>query len=132
MSTTRSRHRFAWLAVVLVAVALAQTLGAMHRVVHAPGAIAAGSLVGQALREPAAPTGVVRADTSALGAFFAGHDSEHACEQFDQLTHADLVTNGHASVGFAAVACEPPRGHAGWQLAAQAAGFLARGPPAAV
>lgn len=106
---------------VLVALAFAQTLAALHHVVHAPRAVSA-SAAGQA--QP------VRTHGTAIEALFAGHDSERACDQYDQLNHADLAAGVHAVFVPTALVDVPVTVHPGWQLAAQAAGFLARGPPA--
>ena len=47
----------------------------------------------------------------------------------DQLNHADLAVGVHAFVVPTTLVEVPVAVHPGWQLAAQAAGFLARGPP---
>ena len=106
---------------VLLSLVFAQGLGAMHRVLHAPR-IAASVLAGMA-----AP---VHAGASVIEALFAGHDTAHACDQYDQLNHADLACGAHADFTAADVVALPVTLRPGWQLAAQAAGFLARGPPA--
>ena len=108
---------------VLLAFVLAQCLGLMHRIVHAPLAVAAAAHAG--LEAP-------RADASWVKALFAGHDSERACDLFDQAGHADLVSGDLPSLEFQAPVMVAIALHPGWQLAAQAAGFLARGPPAQV
>ena len=116
--------------IVLLALALAQTLGVVHRVVHSP--LSAHAMVSFGA-QPAAATGV-RADQPGvhwLQALFAGHDNERGCHLFDQLSHSDLMP-----VEVTVVACPhpvdlPDVSHPGWHLAAQAAGFLARGPPLA-
>lgn len=66
-----------------------------------------------------------------MHALFDGHDSGISCELYDQLVHADVAP--FAAVNLPVVAPEPPQCavHRGWMLAEQAAGFLARGPPAA-
>lgn len=99
---------------VLVALALAQTLGAMHRIVHAPLAL-------QNEVATAAPHG--------LAALFAGHGTEHGCDFYDQLSHADLLP-GTIAVLPPAVPVESVESlHLAWHVASQGAGFLARGPP---
>jgi hypothetical protein len=111
-SVRRSGRR--WLPLVLGALLFAQMLGLVHRVAHPSNEAAA------TLSAPAAP---------GAHALWDGHDDGSQCRLYDQLAHADLVvdTPGVGSVtATAAVACASPRG---WRLAAQAAGFLARGPP---
>ena len=116
--------------IVLLALALAQTLGVVHRVAHSPLTVHARSSLG------AQPAGVTsaRADQPGahwLQALFSGHDNERGCHLFDQLSHSDLM-----QVEVTVVAClhpdESPRvARPGWHFAAQASGFLARGPPLA-
>lgn len=119
--------------VVLAALVLAQALGAMHRVAHTQGSARTGSLHATPYAtQVAVADGASIAGRSMLAALFAGHDVEHACDQYDQLTHADYVSITLAVVSVATLACAPTRFHAGSQLAEQAAGFLARGPPTAV
>jgi hypothetical protein len=86
-----SRHPTRSLRTLLVSVLLslvfAQGLGTMHRALHAPRSAAA-MLAGMA-----AP---VHAGASVIEALFAGHDTGHACDQYDQLNHADLACGAHA------------------------------------
>jgi hypothetical protein len=113
--TPRSRRTL--LFVVLLALVLGQTLGALHRLVHA---------------SRAAPSGAVSALSVPAGTFevfFAGHHTERDCDQYDQASHADIVWGVHAVVVATALTFECKALPPGWQLAAQAAGFLARGPP---
>ena len=118
-STTLRRSTFALL---LVALVLVQTLGLMHRIVHAHGRAQPGEV-------PAVSVDAGGAE-SWVKALFEGHDSERDCAQYDQMSHGDLACAGTAAT--TAVAAQPPVvvHHPGWHLAAQAAGFLARGPPA--
>jgi len=114
--------RRAVLAWTLFAFAIAQTLGAMHAVVHAPRLAAFG----------AAPefAEASRAATGWVAHLFAHHQhADHACDLYDQLSHADLLP---------AMPIVPPPVllpvavgvvHLAWHLASEAAGFLARGPP---
>jgi len=114
--------RRAVLAWTLAALAIAQTLGAMHAVAHAPRLAAFGSspVLGDA---SALPTGW-------LAELFAHpQHADHACDLYDQLSHADLLP---------ALPIVPPPAllpvavqvvHLAWHLASEAAGFLARGPP---
>lgn len=109
-------------ALLLIALVLVQTLGLMHRIVHAHGR-------SQSIEVPAVSAEGSGAE-SWVKALFEGHDSERDCAQYDQLSHDDLAW-GNAVV-ITSVAAEQPVvvHHPGWHLAAQAAGFLARGPPA--
>ncbi|MEP7300835.1 MAG: hypothetical protein ABI699_04845 [Caldimonas sp.] len=99
---------------VLLSLVLAQTLGALHRVVHARGAV-------PQLAAKAAPHG--------LAALFAGHASEQGCEVYDQLSHADLLPGVAAVVPVvvAVRAVEPLR--LASHPTGRCAGFLARAPP---
>lgn len=105
-----------FIGVMLAAFASTQLLGLVHRVPHAQASGAAQ---------------VRDAGSALLGALFAHHHDDRDCKAFDQLACGDLAA---ATAGD--VLAEPPGdtpvsapGRA-WQLAAQAAGFLARGPPA--
>jgi hypothetical protein len=124
MPTRRLSDRLlrAILVAAVVALALAQTLGALHAIVHAPRLASTGPVGVQ--ERAVAP----RSDW--LGDLFAGHGhADHACELYDQLSHADLMP----AVLPALPAVLPPVAadtvHVAWRLASQAAGFLARGPP---
>jgi hypothetical protein len=114
------RFRQAVFAIVLLALGLAQTLGAMHRIVHAPVMLHA---LGAGAAQPAT------AGPHWLQALFAGHTHEQGCDLYDQLSHADLLGVDAIVVALQAVpdACVAP--HRPSRIAAQAAGFLARGPP---
>ncbi len=95
-----------------LALALLQTLGVMHRVVHAPH-------------------GADGHATGWLERLFAGHAANgHGCDAYDQASHGDLA-GGFAALDVPAVppAVELPLPHSSWHTAAQARGFLARGPP---
>lgn len=95
---------------LLALVLLAQTLGLVHRVLHA------------------------RADHPVAAASSAfGHDAgDLDCRLFDQLAHADIAF-GIAALPIVQVQPLPPAAvlPAG-RLAPQASGFLARGPPPSV
>ena len=117
-----------WCIVVLaMALGFSQTLGAMHRAIHAYQTSAS---AGHVMTVQASVTAAAKA--SWLGDLFSGHDTKSACDQYDALSHADLAA---AKIRNELV---PPSSeavtsfHFGWQLAAQATGFLARGPPAPV
>ena len=118
-SSTRSLRTL--LFSVLIALAFAQALGAMHRVLHAPKNVHA------MLPASSAP---VDSAASVFDMLFAGHDSEHACDHYDQLNHADLASGAHTIFAPAVMAGQPVPLRPGWQFAVTCAGFLARGPPA--
>ncbi len=102
---------------MLAAFALTQWLGVVHRVMNGHAAAAAQADDGGA---------------RLLKALFAGHHDDRDCKVFDQLAQADLA-GGLAVVPAAHDTGDTPviAAHRSWQIAAQAAGFLARGPPAA-
>lgn len=122
----RTRQRARILLLLAAALVFVQVLGMMHAVLHDHARAGAGL--------PAARVHVAQAggNHSLLGALFSGHDSQADCDQFDHITHADHV-------GFDAPAFAVQRAdrievavHAGWSIARQASGFLARGPPSQV
>jgi hypothetical protein len=117
------RFRRALITSVLLAFVLAQALGLMHRVVHAP-------LLGQGVVKASAEA--PQAGVTWVKALFAGHDHEHGCKLYDQSTHADLARGDAPGLALQGPAAVADLIHPGWQLAAQAAGFLARGPPSQV
>lgn len=105
------RLHAALIAVLLAVLVLAQTLGALHRVAH-PG-----------------DDGATAASADWVLDLFADHDHDGACELFDQLTHGDALCAASAAPLPSPPPPAPVMRHAAWQIAAQAAGFLARGPP---
>jgi hypothetical protein len=114
-------HR-AILIAALVALALAQTLGALHAIVHAPRLASTGS--GAVLERAAAPR------TDWLAALFTGHaHADHACDLYDQLSHADMLPAVLPALPPVLPPVAADAVHVAWRLASQAAGFLARGPP---
>lgn len=117
-SPTRSLHTL--LFSVLISLAFAQALGAMHRVLHAP------KIVHAILAASSAPAD---SGASVFDVLFAGHDSEHVCDHYDQLNHADLASGVHTVFAPAPMAGRPMALRPGWQLASPRPGFLARGPP---
>ena len=133
-------RRATWGLLVLALVA-AQALGQWHRVVHAPG------MPGHAAAHTAHPHGDETHHDEAHGTRVDRHPAETApswaarlfdadghaaaCVLYDQLAHADglpsLPVLWLPPVWVAALT--PWEGR--WQIAAQAVGFLARGPPRA-
>lgn len=70
-------------------------------------------------------------DGGALGDLFAGHDSNTVgCTLFDQLSHADTLIDDAMPRRADAAPTQAHAIHLAWHHAAQATGFLARGPPA--
>lgn len=98
---------------VAMAVLLAQSLGLVHRISHGPGWHAA----------TAAPA-------QGLDALFASHGDEGGCVLYDQLTHGDAAWSPPMQTLPALPPAAVPTPHRSWHIAAQARGFLARGPPA--
>jgi hypothetical protein len=117
------RFKRALISGVLLAFVLAQALGLMHRIVHSP-------LQGQGVAHAAAEA--PQAGLPWLKALFAGHDSERGCDLFDQSSHADLACGESLFLALQEPTASADVIHPGSQLAAQAAGFLARGPPSQV
>ena len=113
-----------WAAAWAIALVLVQTLGLLHRVVHVErrdGDVAATPSADAARRAVAAP--------GPVASLFADHRTRLDCDLFDQMSHADLGIGGAHDLAAFVRPDLPARTHAGWHLAAQAHGFLARGPP---
>lgn len=116
-STRLPTHRAALIAAVLMALVFAQTLGLIHRAVHANGAPPQRS----ALSCPA--------DGQWLKTLFSSHHGNADCQSYDHLTHGDsLPSVAVVVVRPVAPACSVLI-HRTWHLAGQSVGFLARGPP---
>lgn len=118
-----SRHfslelRRALIATLLLAWALTQTLGVVHRMLSGHAA---------PLQRTAAST--AGPDAGFLHPLFAGHQDERDCKSFDQQAHADLAWGEAAACAVfpagATLALDPPAG----RFAADAALYRARGPP---
>lgn len=113
--------RRALITAVLLALVMTQTLGALHR-----------ALSGHATAHQRAWSAATAENGGGhfLRALFAGHHDEHDCKVFDQLAQADLAgAVAPAAAAQVPVEVPPVAIHPAWHLAAQAAGFLARGPP---
>lgn len=116
MGAASRRYRRTLCGVVMLALVFAQTLGLVHRIVHSPLAL-------HAATQAVAPAG------DWVKALFAGHSTEQGCDLYDQLSHADLIHVDVVTVlPLHFVAADTPS-HPASRLAAQATGFLARGPP---
>lgn len=122
MRASSARFRRTLFSIVLLALVLAQTLSLVHRIVHSPLAVHATAPSGAPLTHPA---------TDWLKALFAGHSTEQGCELYDQLAHSDLLAADALLVPLLHPTEARAPSHPAWHLAAQAAGFLARGPPRA-
>jgi hypothetical protein len=142
----RQARAWAWAGLATLML-LAQMLGLWHGLAHPLHGVhpaveglprqAAGHLHDEGVEHAAAHTAAhtaAHADTSAHGVswlqqIFEGDEHAASCVLYDQLAHADgLPSLPLLWLPPAWVPAVPPW-HARWQLAAQATGFLARGPP---
>jgi hypothetical protein len=125
-----------WRAVacLVAALLLAQWLGLAHGIAHADHAAhrhhhahgaAPGGPAPIAFSEPLAPTHWLGGQ-----GLFDDHEDESQCRLYDQLSHADLIASWLALPIPSALPQRALPSHGAWHLAAQATGFLARGPPA--
>ncbi len=96
---------------MLAALLFAQMLGLVHRVAHA---------------QAGAPAAVVAPQAAKL--FDQHADAE--CRLYDQLMHADLAVGAAPAVDVLPMLAPQAASLPAGRLAPQAAGFLARGPPA--
>jgi hypothetical protein len=110
-----NRSRRIGLALVVAAVLLVQMLGLVHRVAHGV---------------PGFDSAALAAHGHATDTLFADHDDGAKCRLYDQLTHADLDVGVVATIEILPTLDVTLQLHPAWQIAAQAAGYLARGPPA--
>jgi hypothetical protein len=99
--------------VLVCALLLTQALGLLHRVEHADGP----------------PSGHAEHSDGVFEALFAQHHDAGDCQIYDQLSHADGVGCGFGEPGATPQVQQPPHALPVPLLAAQAAGYLARGPP---
>ena len=114
LARTARRTRRTWLPLVAAALLFGQMLGLVHSIAHASPAHAA----------RAAP-----ASGSAFDKLFADHGDASKCRLYDQLAHADLAFDSTSTAVLAMPhGIDAPR-LPSCHIAAQAAGFLARGPP---
>ncbi len=101
---------------LVCALLLTQALGLLHRVHHADG-------------PPRAHVHQTEHARGVLEALFAQHHDAGDCQIFDQLSHADGVGFGFVEPGAMPPAQAPAAALQAPKVAAQAAGYLARGPP---
>ena len=116
---------------------LSQALWLLHRVAHVGQVghvgqvahVAHGGHLGQSTvsTRTASVALEVGAWTKAL---LPDHKDERSCAQYDQLSHADMAPGCHALHATLARNALAQVTHVASSMAAQAAGFLARGPPA--
>lgn len=127
-------QRVAWVLVLWVSALTVQSLGVLHGYVHPHVGLAGLAPAAQDVDGDAdAPTAAPAAPQVQgwLQALFAGHhDGSAGCTLFDQLTHADVLHDVPALAHQAIAPALADEVHAAWHLATQAAGFLARAPPA--
>jgi len=99
--------------VLVCALLLTQALGLLHRIEHDDGP----------------PSAHAEYSHGVLEALFAQHHDAGDCQIYDQLSHADGVGFGFVEPGATPQVQQPPQALPVPLLAAQAAGYLARGPP---
>lgn len=124
---TPARHLGRILLLLAAALVFVQVLGMMHAVLHEHARV--GSPTSSAT---AAATLDRSADESVLGALFSEHDSQADCDRFDHITHADPAWFDPPQFARQRPDRIEVAVHAGWHIARQATGFLARGPPSQV
>lgn len=121
LPTAARRAAVRWLAVLAMALVLAQTLGLMHRITHAGAAGVAGAVPQQA--QHAQPT-----EGNWVASLFAGHAGDNDCRLYDPLNHEGAPTVAVLALPLALssffLACVEGDFVARW-----AALFDARGPP---
>jgi hypothetical protein len=117
----RPAHGWAWLALALILFGL-QTLGLVHRIVHAPSADTVASHAQAELRSDGE-----RSDWGA--ALFPAHGDDSGCRLYDGLGHQVFALPAALVVALILPATAHLRGLAGEFVARRAALFEARGPP---
>jgi hypothetical protein len=128
MKKSAVRHRHYWqVAVLATCLMLAQALWLLHRVVHFE--VLNRASVAQASASLKSPVGDLVVSPWAK-ALLPDHQDERSCADYDQLGHADMAPGCAAPTASQAPAMRPEATHVASGMAAQAAGFLARGPPA--
>jgi hypothetical protein len=125
-----ARHHQRWLVAVLATcLVLAQALWLLHRVAHFDVATHAVLAHGSHASE----AGFARHSTSPVAqALLPDHQDQRSCAQYDHLSHADMAPGCELMDATQAHAFLAQATHAASQMATQAAGFLARGPPPAI
>ena len=125
MNLTHRRLRTPLIFAMALCMLLAQALVMLHRIAHAPAAV-------RSVSQPQALAQAVGANTAAhwIQALLPRHDSDRSCDLYDQLTHSDAAPGSSPGAATPSPDESPAAIHRASCLAAQAAGFLARGPPA--
>ena len=100
------------------ALLMAQTLGLLHRLVHAHAPHPAATA--QAAAAPA---------VASLEALFANHHDEADCQAFDQFSHGDALAVTVVDADKLRLAQPPAPGRLGCAVAARVTGYRARAPP---
>ena len=126
-ATCLPRPRRVLIAVAMLALVLAQTLGLVHRVVHAHAAPVSHAISTDAYSR--VDTG--EAEAAWVHRLFGDHHGGSDCDSYDKLTGCDALKSVVVAPAPPSVDSTLTPVHPAWHLAAQAAGFLARGPPAA-
>ena len=96
---SRPRHWLVWVAACAFLLLLAQTLGALHGVVHAEATAIATGESHAASEHPdpmgKAPSRSAKSETgrSFLLLLFAVHESDSDCRAYDQLCHFDAISD---------------------------------------
>ncbi len=128
---TAPRHRRLalawWLAAALL---LAQALGLVHAVRHAPGLVAPHATAHAQAHAHAHAHAHGTAPVDAAAAF-GGHaeDDVASCQLYDQLTHADLLPTAALPPPAAAAAPALPAAPPAGRLPRCSTGYSARAPP---
>ena len=111
---------------MVVLMLLAQALGWVHRIAHSPASLRAVDASFDAQTSATAELPLAHW----VQALLPAHDSDRSCQLYDQLTHADVAIGAMPAAVSHSFGDLPQATHRASRLAAQAAGFLARGPPA--
>jgi hypothetical protein len=109
---------------LVCALLLTQALGALHRSLHADG-----PPIAHAEHAEHAEHAHTEHTHGVLEALFAQHHNWGDCRIFDQLSHAEGVGFAFFDPGTMTPAQLPAPALRASRVAAQAAGYLARGPP---
>ncbi len=127
---TTARLRCSWfVAVLATSLVLSQALWFLHRVAHVGVATHLGAAHGV---DSTRVTVFAPVKSLWAKALLPDHQDEQSCAQYDQLGHADLALGCEALNLSQALLPNAQPAHMASLMAAQAAGFLARGPPATV
>jgi hypothetical protein len=129
LTSIASLRRCWFVALLATCLVLSQALWLLHRVAHVGIATHAGAAHGPAATQAVSPSQVNSLWAKSL---LPDHQDERSCAQYDQLGHADLALGCEPLQVSQALMPNAQPAHVASLMAAQAAGFLARGPPATV